>query len=198
MPSKFTKTLFVIVCAVSLIAILVYAAQAQEQVAPQPTTCGWLSLCGIGQAYHGFMQLIHVEPAPASIIGTSASIDDLLLKVMSNPNTAPLITEQPKGTYTITISSSYQQVVQDLPFQSAMVYDGGTAKWDAITVGANSATISDSVVLPAPQYWLYPSQNQIGQFEQAVMNSIQQGTVSAGDKITLTSMWVTMNKRKVN
>lgn len=81
-----------------------------------------------------------------------------------------------------------------IPFKTAMVYDMRDGTWSSIVVSQNSVKIS-SQSLTNPQYKLYPTVQQLQEFE-TILTKVNMGTQTVFDKIKLTIIWMQMKKTK--
>lgn len=81
-----------------------------------------------------------------------------------------------------------------IPFKTAMVYDMRDGSWSSIVVSQNSVKIS-SQSLTDPQYKLYPTVQQLQEFE-TILTKVNSGKQTILDKIKLTIIWMQMKKTK--
>ncbi len=91
------------------------------------------------------------------------------------------------------VSYKIQPVTSTLiPFKTAMVYDLRDGSWSSIVVSQNSIKVS-SQSLTNPQYKLYPTVQQLQDFE-TIISKVNSGTHTMFDKIKLTVIWMQMKK----
>lgn len=90
-------------------------------------------------------------------------------------------------SYTIQPSTSSL-----IPFKTAMVYDPRDGIWSSIVVSKDSVKIS-SQTLSNPQYTLYPTAQQLRDFE-SIINRVNSGTQSPIDKFSLMIIWMQIKK----
>lgn len=79
-----------------------------------------------------------------------------------------------------------------IPFQRAMVLDPRDNTWSSIVVSQNSVKIS-SQTLNSPQYTLYPTTQQLQEFE-SIISKVNSGQQTIFDKIKLTILWIQIKK----
>ncbi len=93
------------------------------------------------------------------------------------------------------LSYSIQPTTASLiPFKTAMVYDSRDNTWSSIVVNQNSIKVS-SQTLANPQYTLYPTAQQLRDFEMTI-SRVNSGKQTTMDRFSLMMMWFQMKKNK--
>lgn len=119
-----------------------------------------------------------------------------LLALSSTPSpTANLGAVKLTGNQVQPINYKIQTTTASLiPFKTAMVFDPRDSSWSSIVVSKNSIKIS-SQTLNSPEYLLYPSTQQLQEFELVVSN-VNTGKQTIFDKIKLTMLWIQIKKTR--
>ncbi len=92
---------------------------------------------------------------------------------------------------------TYQISTRFVPFTSAMVLDPSTSNWYSITTTSDTITLNQTYI-QSPEYYLYPSQNDLSVIYQISSEYIQNNQVSFYDRMKLGWIWLDMQKVKVN
>ncbi len=81
-----------------------------------------------------------------------------------------------------------------IPFKTAMAFDPRDSPWSRIVASQNSIKIS-SQTLNHPQYTLYPTSQQLQEFE-SIISKVNSGQQTIFDKIKLTILWMQIKKTR--